>query len=602
MNASTSIPAPQAGAPLRTAIPGYLGDPARLRFAWLHRPPAAATVGMVIVPPFGFESICSHRTMRHLAESAAIAGIAAVRIDLDGTGDSAGSDHDAGRWEAWLSSIDDACNLLLAQGVQRLVLAGIRLGGALATQAALRRGDIDGLVTIAAVVSGKAYLREARLLQMAMDLAPAPTPMANDGTQEVAGFAITAATRTSITAVDLLATHACPARAILVIDRDDLPPQAALVEKFRACGAQVEHLRLPGYPEMMLEPHRTEIPEAIIEASVAFAGRIDDPAAPCPPGRNGSGIAFARDAHFNIIEGAIEESIEEQVVELDPHLFGIATRPRTGTPSRAVLLLNAGAIGRIGPNRMHVELARRIASSGSLVLRLDLSGMGDSAPREGADENVVYSEHAITDVGVAVAWARAQGVEDVVVLGLCSGAYHAYKAAVAGQAIDRIVLINPLTFDYTPGMSLDSAAFHVTAQTQHYKASLRKASSWKKLLSGEVTIGPIVRVLLRRVRVLARHHVRNLLRSSGVRMQDDLGTDLISLAQRGVSLRFIFSASDPGRKLLLEQGGPVVGSLMGQGVLEMEVIDGADHTFTPLWSQLILAGTLLRAIPGLVET
>lgn len=594
MNASASIPAPQAEAPLRTAIPGYLGDPARPRFAWLHRPPAPATVGMVIVPPFGFESICSHRTMRHLAESAAIAGIAAVRIDLDGTGDSAGSDHDAGRWEAWLSSIDDACNLLLAQGVQRLVLAGIRLGGALAAQAALRRGDIDGLVTIAAVVSGKAYLRETRVLQMAMDLAPAPTPMADDGTQEVAGFAITAATRTSITAVDLLTTHACPARAILVIDRDDLPPQAALVEKFRACGAQVEHLRLPGYPEMMLEPHRTEIPEAIIEASVAFAGRIGDSMVADRPVPVDSGIAFGRDACF--------DAIEEQAIELDPHLFGIATRPRTGTPSRAVLLLNAGAIGRIGPNRMHVELARRIASSGSLVLRLDLSGMGDSTPREGADENVVYSEHAITDVGVAVAWARAQDVEDVVVVGLCSGAYHAYKAAVAGQAIDRIVLINPLTFDYTPGMSLDSAAFHVTAQTQLYKASLRKASSWKKLLSGEVRIGPIVRVLLRRVGVLARHHMRNLLRSSGVRMHDDLGTDLITLAQRGVALRFIFSASDPGRKLLLEQGGSVVGSLMGQGVLEMEVIDGANHTFTPLWSQLILAGTLLRAIPGLVET
>lgn len=599
MNASSSVTTPQAPAAssLRTAIPGYLGDPARPRFAWLHRPSAPASVGMVIVPPFGFESVCAHRTMRHLAESAANAGIAAVRIDLDGSGDSAGSDHDDERWSAWLSSIDDACALLLAQGARRLVLVGIRLGAALATQAALRRGDIDGLVAIAAVVSGKAYLREARVLQMAMDLAPAPTPVADDGTQEIAGFTITAGTRSSIAAVDLLAATACPARAILVIDRDDLPAHDALVEKFRACGARVEHQRLPGYPEMMLEPHRTEIPEAIIQASVAFAGRIDDPAAADRPVPADPGIAFARSAHFDAIEGAIEE----RPVELDPHLFGIATRPRTGTPSRAVLLLNAGAIGRIGPNRMHVGLARRIASAGSLALRLDLSGMGDSTPRAGAEENVVYSEHAIADVGIAVDWAREQGAEEVVVLGLCSGAYHAYKAAEAGQEIDRLLLINPLTFNYTPGMSLDSAAFHVTAQSQLYKASLRKASSWKKLLSGGVRIGPIVRVLLRRVGMLAEHHVRNLLRSSGVRMQDDLGTNLMALAQRGVAMRFVFSASDPGRKLLLEQGGSVVGSLMDQGALEMQVIEGADHTFTPLWSQLILIDTLLRAIPGLVE-
>jgi len=48
---------------------GYVG--ARPRFVWLHRPVATPRGAIVIVPPFGYEAVCAHRALRHLAEAAA---------------------------------------------------------------------------------------------------------------------------------------------------------------------------------------------------------------------------------------------------------------------------------------------------------------------------------------------------------------------------------------------------------------------------------------------------------------------------------------------------------------------------------------------------
>ena len=63
-------------------------------------------------------------------------------------------------------------------------------------------------------------------------------------------------------------------------------------------------------------------------------------------------------------------------------LFGLLTEPVDGASGPTVIMLNAGLIHRIGPRRIHVHLARRLAASGLRVLRVDLSGIGDSEARK----------------------------------------------------------------------------------------------------------------------------------------------------------------------------------------------------------------------------
>ncbi|MGH7928173.1 MAG: alpha/beta hydrolase, partial [Candidatus Binatia bacterium] len=62
-------------------------------------------------------------------------------------------------------------------------------------------------------------------------------------------------------------------------------------------------------------------------------------------------------------------------------LVGILTDPpeaKRSTRLPGIILLNAGIIHRVGPNRMHVKIARTLAPMGFVVVRFDFSGIGDS--------------------------------------------------------------------------------------------------------------------------------------------------------------------------------------------------------------------------------
>ena len=93
-------------------------------------------------------------------------GLAVLRFDYDGTGDSAGEETDPGRVDAWLSSVTAAVDELAATGVPRIGLVGIRMGGLFAAHAAAQRGGVDALVLWDPCTSGKAFLREQRMLRL----------------------------------------------------------------------------------------------------------------------------------------------------------------------------------------------------------------------------------------------------------------------------------------------------------------------------------------------------------------------------------------------------------------------------------------------------
>jgi hypothetical protein len=61
-------------------------------------------------------------------------------------------------------------------------------------------------------------------------------------------------------------------------------------------------------------------------------------------------------------------------------------------------------------------------------------------------------------------------------------------------------------------------------------------------------------------------------------------------------MRFVFAGDDPGRFVLAEEGGSVVPRLQGSGALSIQVIDAADHTFTPRWSHRPLLDAIAQAL------
>jgi dienelactone hydrolase/alpha/beta superfamily hydrolase len=618
---------PPVGWQIGDARPVYFGPSDAPLFGWLHASPATvpAGLGLVICNPFGNEAICAHRTIRHLAQRAARQGIPTLRFDYAGSGDSAGNDFEPDRLRAWLASITAAADeLRKSAGVTRLCLLGMRLGVPLATLAAARRTDIAALIAIAPVVKGKGYVRELRMLQRATDGKRNITQNEDAGTLDSAGFTLTAQTQAALSEIDLTRLAAPPTTRVLILDRAELPSGEGWEQHLRNGGAQVERLNLEGYTEMMLDSHESIVPEKILAEATRWLGALREeyPAAaadnvesrrPESVGPDAQALANNRAPNMVVPSPAAIDPVEgrntavavaETAVTFGngSSLFGIVSAPtprpgETVAKRRGIILINSGAIHHVGPNRMYVGLARRLARLGHVVLRMDIGGLGDSLAPAGAVENIVYPKHAATDVEAAIRYLRSEwNVQDVRATGLCSGAYHAFKAAAVRLPLNGVVLINPLTFFWQEGMSLKYPEHRVAADIMRYRTNVLRPAAWAKLLSGRVDLWESSQVLLRRASVLALTPMRNVARRFGASLRNDLPSELKSIVGAGIGLHFVFAGQDPGVELLRDQGGAIARRLRANGTLHVETIDGADHTFTDRELRTSLATLLQRAL------
>jgi alpha-beta hydrolase superfamily lysophospholipase len=567
------------------ALPLYFGPSQRPLFGWLHRADGANVrhIGVVLCAPSGYEAICTHRSYRRFAESAATRGFPALRFDYDGTGDSSGGSVDGDRVAQWLRSIGAAIDALkAATGVEKVCLFGVRVGASLAAVAAQGRADVHAMIAFAPVIKVNSYLREIRALSLARTQNPPPSDLKVDPElQEAAGFTTTAETRTALSAIDLNKLDTAPAADVLVLERDDLKVDDAWPKKLASQGAAVEQRILAGYVDMMRDAHASKVPEEAISNALDWLDA-----------RTGVAVGRAVGADTGSATAQVVENgtpLRESAAFLDAEriLFGIVSEPAAPAPARdVVVLLNSGTIHHIGPSRLYVTIARSCAARGIPAIRVDLSGVGDSGLRAGEKENSPYADSARIDVRQAVEFAskRYPGAR-VHLIGLCSGAYHGFKAAVAGLSLRSIVVVNPLTFFWKPGMSLEYADFQITSETNRYARSSRSLSSWLKLLRGQVNVRAAALVFWKRLQVRARHSMRELARLAGVKLQDDLATELQGIARKRIEIYFVFSDSDPGHSMLLEQGGRIVGKLVRSEKMRISIVQGADHTFTSHWNR-----------------
>ncbi len=563
----------------------YFGPPDERLFGWLHRGHVGADVdlALVVCNPFGFEEVCMRRSLRRLAEATAQAGIPTLRFDYAACGHSAGDDGDEGDLTTrWVSSVHRAVDAVRqATGAPRVVLLGVRLGALLATVAASERDDVHGLMLIAPVVRGRAYLRELTMLG-GIGTAAGP-PGKSRRALESAGFALSAATCDALSGLDLRSLPRAPAPRALVVERDDLPDPGDLAPSWQRLGVQATVQRWPGYAAMADDPQRAATPQHIVDGVVATLQDWRREAPRGPAHDVGWGTASLVDPKA----GAWTEALVDIDTGSGTTLFGIMCRPvrREGAPALAgpaMLMLNAGSVHAIGPNRLWVRLARRWAARGVCVLRIDLSGIGDSAERSDADDNVVYSLHAMDDVASALAYLRTrEGATACHVMGLCSGAYHAFRAATTGLSISSALMINPLTYFWVPGTPLAAIKdYEVISLGNRYRALFLTGDPWRRLMRGELDLRAIGAVAWRAVARGANLTWRGLARWLHLPLKDDLARELQRASDAGVRLRFVFAANAPGYTLLTQQSGGALSVARRRGDVSVAFVPDADHTFT----------------------
>ena len=168
----------------------------------------------------------------------------------------------------------------------------------------------------------------------------------------------------------------------------------------------------------------------------------------------------------------------------------------------------------------------------------------------------ISQRQAQRDIAAWFALLQQRGASECHLLGICSGAYHGFKAAVAGLPLASVLAINPLVFFWRDGMPLDPPLSEpgVMRMATVYQKSARDPSKWLRLLTGRVDVAQLARVMSRRARTRARHALRGLARAVGIPLHDDLVAELRTVQARGARLRLILSDGDPSTRLTAAMG------------------------------------------------
>lgn len=558
-------------------------------FGWLH--PAAGRRGVVLCSPHGNEDLCVYRTWRTLAERLAAAGLPTLRFDYPGTGNSAGSDEDPELVRAWLDGIHAAVRWLRANtGVEEVALVGLRLGATLAAMAAAERGGVERLVLMAPCASGKAYAHEVKAMARM-----AGTPQTQPDGVEFAGFLLTAETLVGLRALDLAALPAAPAARVLLLNRTDARDAAHLGDRLRALGAEVEEQPFTDLASLMNSVHRAVLPDTPLDRVTAWLS------ADAPMGE--AAVLPALAAARLEVPGAVETPVR---FGSGGSLAGVLCEPavRTGADRPTLLLLNSGATHHVGSGRMSVTLARRLAARGYASLRMDVAGLGDSAPRAGRCDNLIYCKDACDDTRAALDWLDGQGYARIVTVGLCSGATLALHTALGDRRVVGQVMVNPGRFVLGNGETSEAVILAAAKRTRDYVQMVADPRAWRAMLRSDRKAMQVARTLTARA--------LDSLRAMVLRLRDrNLGADPATgdvaqwfrrLSERGVDTLLLYSADDVTLGELESRLGRGGKRLRGLAALRLEILEDADHSLMRRAAQehfaALLEAHLVKAFPA----
>jgi pimeloyl-ACP methyl ester carboxylesterase len=549
---------------------------------------------VLLLPPFGWEEVCSYRARRRWAVELARAGHPTLRLDLPGTGESSGSARDAGLLDDWLGAVANAASELRAVcGARRLIAAGIGLGGLLATVVAARGGAIDDLVLWGVPARGRAYLREltAHSSMVAGRFPDSEQRPEDDGTLELTGFAMTRETATALGQIKLdeLSLPESARRRVLMIERDQLGVDDRLRAWLERSGCELTVLPSSDYGTLMDHPENGGSIAATIAASIDWLDRSREPTASSLEEHRDRAPAGQRIVLLRSGEQGVRETL--RVLDGGPEGRLVGTLCSPAEPAAApfcLVMSNPGALRRSGPNRMWVELARRWAARGIPSVRFDMPGLGDSAGDDDsiARQGAMYEPRLTDRLLEVLAALREDGVhERFVLVGLCSGAYWAFHAALAERSIEACVLINLWGVEWSPEL--------VAERDRRRSAEIVRSGLVARIREGRLPLHALPRAM-RALRAGI---------AEGFRSREAAQAELIeemsqTLKLAGTRVLLLFSAGEPMLAQLRGVAGPQWWD--GAAGLRYEQLPSHDHDLRALWAQRLVHDRLDRELEELI--
>ena len=549
--------------------------------------PAGGAVGVVLCAPWGFENLSMRKGWRLLAEAIAQAGYPCLRFDYPGTGNSLGHATRIQAVAEWVASIGAGADALRkASGVRRFVFIGQSLGATLAVEAARGRTDVVGLQLIAAIPKGRPYIRElaATATIVADRIGIAPSLEADEGLN-VLGFPLSPSMVESLKGVDLTTIERLDVADIVIHDQPDRKLGAVLFEHLRGLGARL--VLKPIAPFHVMVSDATTIQPLPVDAdTIVQALRAPHPVAPARPRPDPSLPSTLVGPHFT------EEPFR---FGADHALFGILCKPlahKAGGP--AVILLNRGLNAHIGWRRQSVEDARALAAAGIVSLRFDVAGLGESRDEPGRPVDLIYSDLLLPDIAAAVGSLCARGHGQIVLAGICSGAYMALNAASADPRVTGVISVNPQRFIWNPNENVDDVIRYGLRSMNDYVGDIKSRAALRKLVRSRKRVVPAMRFLGRRAirDMLARIPLR--LRSTLLRGSMEARVhrffELLAANHKRVSL--VYTQGDPGLMEMRHYFGEGGRDLRYPNV-SIDVLPASDHNLTSTRAAAWLTGHIV---------
>lgn len=572
-------------------------------FGWLHsaqgnRADEGNVVrGVVLCNAFGHEGVWSNTGMRKLAENFSARGVAALRFDYRGTGDSIGVDGARDQLDTSVADVLAAIAQLKREtGATHITLCGFRLGAAFALLAS-RVAPVDQLVLLAPVVNGRSYVRELTVVRKTwFDQLAESVRAAHDESAplNVLGQVYSREFHAALSTLDparaLSTATVRPASRALIFD---LRPNASepLRTNLGALGVEAESRPFEGYGAFLQEPAFSEIPVSVFTAAAEWVADGREPVA---------ASTFEWDASLRL---ETPDAIEYPVQAGSDKLFGILSKPRRSNARGPILLItNTSASSHVGDSRLSVRIARELASQGIATLRVDARGIGDSPPlpQHLVTTNrfsTIYSEHTVDDVSAAATWLEQQGYKDIVSFGICSGAYSAVRAAMITPALAGAVSVNLQSFFLAEGFTPANVAKRELNSVAGYMKSMFQLSRWKRIFSGERSLMPILRLvggqLATRVRSRLADLVGDRAESATPNARPANPRAVVNaLHRKGVQTLLIYGAFDSGVDLLTAHFGKMGTRLSRYPSVRAAIYDDLDHAlFSPAASAKVIGLT-----------
>jgi len=561
-----------------TRTPAYIGDEGKEILSWYHEPNSETThtSTIVICPPIAVEYMNSYRTLRYTADYFAAAGIPVLRFDYLGNGSSVEHNNELSYIESFVYSIRKACEYAKKRsGNENIILLGFRIG-ALFSAIYNKESPIKSMIIWGGVFNGKKYVRELKALQ----LTGVESEEASEENEiDVAGTLLSKSEAEELSRINLINNNT-PYKNILLVNRDDFRKDKKQINHWLENNVNISEIETIDFQDIITDPHNSKVPHTTIKEIVnSTISEISNNTITKP---------IYKDAKNSVNLSYLETEIIERFVKFgtDNNSFGIITEPLSVNQKLPVIILpNSGANHHAGPNRLYVNIARKLASIGFICLRFDLNSIGDSLSHERLEHDVypALSENEI--IACQQLLCRKYNTEKFILIGLCSGAYTAFNAAqkIKKNNISESILINPLTFHWEEGMTLSDSSVSTYHAWGWYKKAITNKESWIKFFTGKINYQVLITALKDRLIDRYESTFLNLFHSTedSHNKSSKLPSKINFICnERNIDLTFIFSDTDPGLDILMLNSGRLVKKLINMKKVAIYTIKKSDHTFS----------------------